>query len=115
LLLDLSVGAVSDEMSIFTLEQELQELVERMLDDTDLASYADVISRAKEEIERLRADKAALATQVDLTIANLSRNEAEVERLRAEIERLRTALQEAYDAYDHGASEICRRALEKTA
>lgn len=41
-------------MTIVTLEQELQELVERMLDDTDLAAYADVVSRAIEAIKALR-------------------------------------------------------------
>jgi chromosome segregation ATPase len=47
-----------------------------------------VIDHLEAEITRLQADKKALAFQLDETIANLARNEAEVERLNAIIAEL---------------------------
>jgi predicted transcriptional regulator len=53
------------QMKIVSLTDELQELIERMLDDTDLASFADVVSRAKVKIETLQS---ALEETSDLAI-----------------------------------------------
>jgi hypothetical protein len=95
---------------IVTLEQELQELVERMLDDSDLASFADVVSRSKTKIERQRAqhDEDQLLMRTALSGIELLRadnerlrlSRAEVsERLRAEIEQLQAALKKMIKVY----------------
>lgn len=83
-------------MTVFTLEQELQELVERMLDDTDLASFADVVTRAKAELEQCEAKIERLSMALDLgRIADQCVVDeaiaASTRQLRAELERLKAA------------------------
>lgn len=112
----------------FNQQREIERLRarERELGTAERA-YADGYAAAQHEIERLRMGEKALASQLDMTIANLFRNEVAVERLQtaiacwrdiserkdAEIERLQAALRDVVDGTDlMQMKAIARAAIE---